>query len=54
MCTYICMYVYIHTHTTLFSNSRIYILIKLTWSIYKIRHTLGHKRHLNKFKRIEI
>ena len=34
--------------------SKIHILFKCTWNIFKDDHMLGHKTSLNKFKKIEI
>ena len=35
-------------------RSKIHILFKCTWNIFKDRHMIGHKTSLNKFKKIDI
>ena len=32
------------------NDSRINILVRLTWTIHRIDHILGHKTHINFFK----
>ena len=42
-----------YLQSILLPNSRIYILFKCTWKVHYV-HMLGHKKCLNKFKKIEI
>ena len=44
----------IYTESLSSQRSKIHIIFKSAWNIFKIDHMIGHKARLNKFKKIEI